>query len=41
MQVISFICVPVPKTVDVFLFTPTQATFTAHLIHLFTVQYNN
>jgi hypothetical protein len=39
LQVISFIWVPVSKPVDVFLFIPTHATCTAHLIHTFAVQY--
>ena len=29
----------VPKHVDVFLFSPTRAKCTAHLIHLFAVQH--
>ena len=36
---ISFIPVPIPKPADIFLFSPTRATFTAHLIHLIAVQY--
>jgi len=38
VQVNSFICVPVPKPVDVFLFSPTRAKYTDHLIPLYTVQ---
>jgi hypothetical protein len=39
VQAMSFIWAPVPKPVDIFLLGPSQATFTAHLIHLFTAQY--
>jgi hypothetical protein len=35
----SFISVSVPKAVNVFLFSPTRATFTVHHIQLFAVQY--
>ena len=37
----SFILVPVPKPVDVFLFSQTRATYTVYSIHLFAVQYKS
>ena len=39
VQVYSFGSVSVPKSVNVFLFNPKRAKFTAHHIHLFAEQY--
>ena len=39
VQVFSFSSVSVPKEVNVFLFSPTRATFTAQHIHIFAVQF--
>ena len=41
VQVFSFSSVSAPKPVNVFLFLPTRATFTANHIQLFAVQYKS
>jgi len=38
VQVNPIICDPVPKSVDVLLFSPTRVLHTTYLIHLFTMQ---
>jgi putative component of membrane protein insertase Oxa1/YidC/SpoIIIJ protein YidD len=41
VQVNSLICVLVPKPVDIYLFSPTCATYTDHFIQLYSVQCNS